>query len=160
MEGGFPCAPDDACRSSSPPSPRPPWSFGSDVVSTGADLGVVVTAPETFTPGTTAYAFVVVVNLGPDAAEGVSLDLIYSVGLNLVSTTGACTSWPCSVGTLGAGTLAAIAMRFDIPPSYTSSQIPALIFVSATATTPDPFPDNDGEDAVVPVTRKRTSNCS
>jgi uncharacterized repeat protein (TIGR01451 family) len=129
----------------------PVLAFGSDVVSTGADLGVVVTAPATFTPGTTAYAIVLVVNYGPDAAEGVSLELIYSVGLNLVSTTGACTSWPCSVGTLGAGTFAALTMRFDIPASYTSPQIPALIFVSAAATTPDPFPDNDGEDAVVPV---------
>src|SRR5262245_24551106 len=110
----------------------PALTADSDGVLPGADLGVTVTAPEVFTPGTTAYVVVLVVNFGPDVAQGVSLDLIAPVGLNLVSTTGPCTSWPCSVGTLAAGASAAVTMRFDIPSSYTVPT-PAVIFVSAMA---------------------------
>src|SRR5262245_40668513 len=128
----------------------PAHAVDSNGVLPGADIGVAVTAPEVFVPGTTAYAVVLVVNFGPEASDGVNLDLIFPVGLNLVSTTGPCTSWPCSVGTLGAGALAAITMRFEIPASYTVPD-PAVVFVMATATTPDPVEDNNGADAVVDV---------
>ena len=114
----------------------------------GADHAVGIAAPVTFTPGTTASVTAVVVNLGPEVSRGVTLSLVAPAGLNLVSTTGPCVSWPCVVGMMGAGAFDVVTLTFDIPPDYTAPD-PAVIRVTAEASTPDTEPGNNAANAVV-----------
>jgi uncharacterized repeat protein (TIGR01451 family) len=116
----------------------------------GADLAVGVAAPTQVTPPATVTATFVVVNLGPEEAAGVVLSLTSPPGFGAPTSSGACSAWPCSIGMLTAGQFVTVTVAFAVPSSYVAPD-PALVRVSATASTPDPSPTNDVAQASVAI---------
>jgi uncharacterized repeat protein (TIGR01451 family) len=117
----------------------------------GADLAVGAAAPSTVTPAATVSATFVVVNLGPEAAAGVTLSLSSPPGFGSPTTSGACTAWPCSIGTLAAGQFVTLTVTFTVPSSYVAPD-PAVVSLSASSSTPDPSPANDSVASSIAVT--------
>jgi large repetitive protein len=109
-----------------------------------ADLGVTKTGPASIVAGQPITYSMVVTNAGPSSAAGVTLADPTPAGLTFVSST--CGPFPCSLGTLAAGGVAAVSATYAVPPGY---QAPDVIVNTATvsASTSDPNPANNTASA-------------
>ena len=115
-------------------------------IGTFADLSVSKTGPVTAIAGTNITYTVTVLNAGPAAANAVSLTDPTPPGLTLVSVTGACTTLPCSLGSLANGETRTVLVTYFIPANYSLGNI-ILNTATVTTTSQDPLPDNNSASA-------------
>ena len=127
------------------PLPAFPVSVTTPVVST-ADLSVSKTGPVTAVAGTNVTYTVTVLNAGPGAANAVSLTDATPPGLTLVSVTGACTTLPCSLGTLADDETRTVSVTYSIPVNYSGGD-PIVNTATVTTTSEDTFPNNNSASA-------------
>ena len=143
-----------ATVSSTEPDASPGNNTSTATVGVGsesADIAVVKTGPVTAVPGSTVTWQITVRNLGPGSAQGVSLADPTPAGLAFVSAAAPCAGgFPCSLGTLAAGSSVTVAATFAVPGGYTSPN-PVLNTATVTSTTPDGNPANDTSTASTPL---------
>ena len=77
--------------------------------------------PVTATAGTNIIHTITVQNNGPSAATAVSLFDAVPPGLTLVSVTGACTSLPCSLGSMANDDTRTVSVTYAIPVNYSGA---------------------------------------
>jgi uncharacterized repeat protein (TIGR01451 family) len=125
------------------------WSdvFASDIAQ-AVDLAVTKTGPTSAQPGESIIFSVAATNIGTLPAETVVLDDSGPAGLIPGPVTGACASFPCSLGTLGVGVTRQVDVSYTIPTSYSS---PAPIVNVATASTTSPELDTANNIAYAQV---------
>ena len=121
------------------PLPSFPASVTTPVVS-AADLSVSKTGPVTAVAGTNVTYTVTVLNAGPGAANAVSLTDATPPGLTLVSVTGACTTLPCSLGTLADDETRTVSVTYAIPVNYSGAD-PIVNTATVTTTSEDTVPE-------------------
>jgi len=120
-------------------------SFGDAFVysvAIGADLVVTKTGPASAQPGEMVSFSIGLTNVGRLPAEGVVLDDSEPVGLVPGLATGACASFPCSLGTLEVGDARQVDVAYTIPVGY-SSPAPIVNVATASTLTPDIDPSNN-----------------
>jgi fibronectin-binding autotransporter adhesin len=129
---------------SSPVDPSSANDTGSSttVINTGADVSVSKSGPATANLGATVVYTITVNNAGPVAANDVTLDDPTPSRLTRVSVTGACTTFPCSLGTLAAGQSVVVTATYTINPGP-----PGLLTNSASVTTSSFDPDNSNDSS-------------
>ena len=121
-------------------------STASTVVSSRlAEFGITKTGPASVTPGNNIVYTVTILNEGPsDVGSSTVLDAT-PPGLTFVSNAGDCTTaYPCSFGTIVAGTTRTITSTYLVPPSYMS---PDPIVNTAEVVSGEADPDNSIESA-------------
>jgi uncharacterized repeat protein (TIGR01451 family) len=115
-----------------------------------ADLSISMAGPLSL-PGSGSeltYA-IVVTNLGPNAATGVTVQDLLPTGLSFVANSGDCaTLFPCTLGTVLPGQARTITARYTVSPVA-----PPVITNIATlsSTTPDPATANNRATATTPA---------
>ena len=114
----------------------------TDVAVGSADLAVSMTGPVTAAAGTNITYSITVQNAGPSAADDVSLFDAIPPGLTLVSVTGACTSLPCSLGSLPNDETRTASVTFAIPVNYSGAD-PIVNTASVTTRSEDTFQENN-----------------
>jgi uncharacterized repeat protein (TIGR01451 family) len=134
----------DPSNNVTPPTPPPAIGVGT------ADLSITKSGPYDLpgAGGELAYT-IVVTNLGPNAATGVTVQDPLPTGLTFVSTTGDCTTvFPCAFGTLLPGQAKTIMARYALSPSA-----PPVIANTAwvSSTTPDPGITNNSGTSMTPA---------
>jgi uncharacterized repeat protein (TIGR01451 family) len=91
-------------------------------------------------------------NAGPSDAADVSVTDTTPVGMTFVSNSGSCvTTFPCSLGTLTAGSVATITSKYSLSPGAAGV---VTNVASVAATTPDPDPTNNAAAATGTVIQK------
>jgi uncharacterized repeat protein (TIGR01451 family) len=117
-----------------------------------ADLLISKTGPTSVGPGGRLTYTIVVNNLGPFDAQGVSVADPTPAGLTFVSTSGDCvTAFPCALGTVPVGARRTIVATYTVA----GSRAPAAITntASVTSATADPSPANSSATAVTTIRR-------
>ena len=79
-------------------------------------------------------------NDGPSAATAVSLFDAVPPGLTQVSVTGACTSLPCSLGSMANDDTRTVSVTYAIPVNYSGAD-PIVNRASVTTAAEDMFPE-------------------
>jgi uncharacterized repeat protein (TIGR01451 family) len=121
------------------------------VAAGSADLALSNTGPASVTPGQTVAFTITVTNNGPSDAAGVSVADATPAGLSFLSNAGACVSaFPCSLGTIAAGTSRTITATYQVPSGYAGAN-PIVNTATVSAATADPAGANDTQAASVPV---------
>jgi uncharacterized repeat protein (TIGR01451 family) len=116
-----------------------------------ADLEITKTSPASVVPGTDLVYTIIVTNLGPSDATGVSVADVTPPGLSFVSTTGACTTaFPCALGAVPAGASRVITATFAVPSGYAGVN-PIVNATSVSAATSDPVAANNAATTTTPV---------
>jgi len=118
-------------------------------VNLSADLAIAKSGPGAVAPGQSVTYTIVVTNLGPSLAAGVSVNDPTPAGLAFVSTDCG-PSFPCSLGAMAAGETRTITTTFTVGAGYTATTVANLATVSAT--TPDPASGNNSWTASSAVT--------
>ncbi len=142
-----------ATISSTSGDPNPGNNSGSTTtaVTTSADLAITKTGPASAVPGTNLVYTVTVTNNGPSDAASVNIADPTPVGLTFVSNSGDCTTaYPCSLGTVAAGTTRTITSTYALPSSYAGPN-PIQNMATVSSTTPDPTNANNGATASTPL---------
>ncbi len=128
-----------------------------------ADLRVAktLTSPEIppatgANPGENVVYSIVVTNDGPNSATSVIVQDPTPSGLTFVSNTGSCTTaFPCSLGTINAGTSRTITSTYLVPAGYKPpNAIVNEVFVSSATTDPD-----DSDDYAYTISPVNGINC-
>ncbi len=128
-----------------PDGPGPLGPIIAQVVSPlapAADLTLTKSGPTTTTSNVNVTYTLVVTNIGPSDAAGVMLDDPTPAGLTLVSTTGGCAAFPCTLGALAAGQTRTISVTFNVPNGYTTPD-PIVNQASVSSLTLDPATANN-----------------
>ena len=116
-----------------------------------ADLTVVKTGPPSAAKGSTVTYQISVTNNGPDDAANVVLADTISAGLTFVSADVPCTGgFPCTIGTVNAGTTSTINATYSIPIGYAGAD-PTVNTVTVSSDTGDPVPGNNTSTVNVPI---------
>ncbi len=137
--------------SSTTPDPNGPnEATTTSPLTTSADLVIAKFGDALATPGTNAVFTITVRNDGPSDARDVTLNDPTPAGLTFVGASGACAAYPCSIGTLAAGTSITVVNTYAVPASYQSPD-PIANSATVTSTTADPNGPND-VTATVPLT--------
>ena len=123
------------------PLPAFPASVLTPVNRSPADVEVSMAGPVTATAGTDIIHTITVRNNGPATATAVSLLDAVPPGLTQVAVTGACTSLPCSLGTMANGDTRTVSVTYAIPVDYSGAD-PIVNRASVTAAE-DIFPNNN-----------------
>ena len=114
------------------------------------DVSVDKTGPPSAAVGSTVTYTLVASNAGPDAAADVVLDDPAPAGLTFASADGPCAGgFPCTLGTLDPGQTVTVHATYDIPASYTGSDITNTATV--TTTTDQTDTTNDSDDETTPI---------
>jgi uncharacterized repeat protein (TIGR01451 family) len=116
-----------------------------------ADVQVTKTGTASVTPGGTAAVYTITVtNAGPSVASGVTLTDPTPAGLVPAGVSGACTGFPCMLGSLAPGESRVVTAAFTVPAGYTG---PNSIVNTATvaSTSADPDTANNSATAVTSV---------
>jgi hypothetical protein len=100
-----------------------------------ADIALSVTGSKNFQKDTNVVCNLTVSNNGPSDARDVLLFATAPAGVTLASSSGPCTDFPCSLGTMAAGTHRSFTVSFRVSPSYTDSDL------KVTLNAAPPFPD-------------------
>jgi uncharacterized repeat protein (TIGR01451 family) len=124
------------------PTPDPDTSNNvanaSSTLSPSADLSITMNGPGQVVPGTDTTFTLTIVNLGPSAAQGVTVASITPPGVTfLVNSEDCATAFPCALGTLTVGELRVIRTSLRIPVDYASPD-PLVNTATVSALTPDP----------------------
>ena len=90
-------------------------------------------------------------NAGPSANENVLLEELVSQELTLVSLTGPCTAFPCSLGTLAAGATVSEQATYAVPAVYLPDTVITAARVSSS--TADPNESNNTSTTTATVDR-------
>jgi uncharacterized repeat protein (TIGR01451 family) len=107
-----------------------------------ADVQVSITHPAVVTSGELVTFAIQVTNPGPGSATSVDVTFPPVAGLRFTSNAGACTgSFPCALGTLGAGETRTIFSTFAVEERTGTGRVANIIEVSAAD--PDPVPLNN-----------------
>lgn len=106
----------------------------SIAVTTAADLAVTKTGPTSLPAGSNAVYTITVINNGPSTATSVTLTDPTPAGATFISASGACTSFPCALGTLANGASATVQATYSVNAGTTSINNVASV---ASSTTPD-----------------------
>jgi hypothetical protein len=117
-------------------------SSASGTVNVSADLAVSKSGP-TNNPGSSVTYSITVTNFGPSDAAAVTVTDPTSAGLTLVSVSGACSSFPCSLGTMTVGQVRTIQSQYNV---VTTSAFTNTATVSST--TNDPQSSNNSASVV------------
>jgi uncharacterized repeat protein (TIGR01451 family) len=100
-----------------------------------ADLQVTKSAAAPLVAGQPASYTITVKNIGPSDAAGVSVSDPAPLGLTFTSNSGACTSpFPCSLGTLAAGSTATITSSYSVAANAASVTNVATVSASTLDT--------------------------
>jgi len=110
------------------------------IIGIATDLSVTKSGPSSALPGSTIAYDVTVTNNGPSDATGVVLSDPTPARLTFVSATGACTSYPCTIGTLPTGQSASMHATYTVTAG---PQTTIVNTASVTSTTNDPITSND-----------------
>ena len=95
--------------------PTPAIATDIDPIELRADLSVTMTGPATVVAGDHITYTLTVHNAGASAAADVLLEELVPVELTFVSTTGPCSTFPCSLGTLPAGATISAQVTYAVP---------------------------------------------
>ncbi|MEM1332021.1 MAG: hypothetical protein AAGG08_01065, partial [Actinomycetota bacterium] len=147
--------PNNASVTSSTPDSDP--GDNSDVadpdVTASADLVTVKTLDSSpAVPGTRVTWTIEVGNNGPsDATDVVVADTVPAVltGVNVTSSQGACTAFPCDLGTIAPGGAATVTVSGDLPADTPVGTLTNT--ATTTSATPDPTTDGDQPTASDPI---------
>lgn len=133
---------NSATASSTTPDPVAGNNTGTNTsaISVSTDLQVVKTGPASATPGNNVVYTITVTNNGPATATGVNLTDPTPAGYTFVSATGACTSFPCAIGTMNVGQVSTTQVTYSVSPAATGF-VTNTATVSSTST--DPTPGNN-----------------
>jgi uncharacterized repeat protein (TIGR01451 family) len=112
-------------------------STASAVVGQSADVSVTKTGPATATANSNVTYTITVVNGGPSDASSVSLGDPTPSGATFISASGACSSFPCSLGTMTAGQSKTVTAIFKVGTGTTVNT------ATVTSGTPDPNSGNN-----------------
>ena len=115
------------------------------------DLAIGKLGPASVTAGGNVTYQILVRNNGPSDASGVTVSDPTPAGLTFVGSTGACTSFPCALGTLLAGQTAAITATFAVPAGYTTPN-PIVNTATVTTTATEVDSSNNSATATTAVT--------
>jgi uncharacterized repeat protein (TIGR01451 family) len=113
---------------------------GSVIVNALADIAVSKNGPSTASPGATITYTIDVKNFGPSDATGVVLNDPTPARLTFLSATGACTSFPCTIGLMPAGQISSVQATYKVqpgPPTATTNT------ATQSSSTTDPNTGND-----------------
>jgi uncharacterized repeat protein (TIGR01451 family) len=125
------------------------------VIAPTADMSVAKTGPATVAPGGTVTYTIVATNAGPLDATAVMVNDPTPAGLTFVGNTGDCiTPFPCSLGTMAAGTTRTIIASFTVPQS-TSVSGAISNTASVTTSTTDSVLANNTATATTQIKRAR-----
>ena len=124
------------------PVPGNNTAAASASVSDSADVSVTQNGTAAVLAGNNVSYTVTIVNAGPSDAAAVAVADATPSGLTLVGVTGDCTSLPCSLGTVAAGTSRSYVVTFTVPAGYAGSN-PISNVASASSSTNDPNLDNN-----------------
>jgi len=124
-----------------------------------ADIALSVTGSRNFQKDTNVVCNLTVSNNGPSDARDVLVFGTAPNGVTFASSTGACTNgFPCSLGTMAAGTTRSFSVSFHVSPSYTDSDL------KVTLNAAPPFYDSNTDNNAGSVTSHRgalgASGCS
>ncbi|HXI14272.1 MAG TPA: choice-of-anchor Q domain-containing protein [Thermoanaerobaculia bacterium] len=86
-----------------------------------ADVSIVKTGPTSVTAGQNVTYSIAVTNNGPSNASSVTVTDTPSANLTFVSASGACTAFPCTIASLGAGTTQTISAVFSVAANATGN---------------------------------------
>jgi uncharacterized repeat protein (TIGR01451 family) len=121
-------------------------------VGSSADVGVGKTGPAETRPGTAVTYTITVTNAGPSSAAGVTLDDPTPAGLVPVSVAGACSAFPCALGTLAANTVHTVTATYNVPVAYSGAE-PISNTATVTSSTSDPNVTNNAATATTALRR-------
>ena len=124
------------------PLPAFPASVTTPVNLSSADVAVSMAGPVTATAGTNIIHTITVRNDGPSAATTVSLFDAVPPGLTQVSVTGACSTLPCSLGSMANDETRTVSVTYAIPVNYSGAD-PIVNRASVTTASEDIFPNNN-----------------
>ncbi|MCU1231106.1 MAG: thrombospondin, partial [Acidobacteria bacterium] len=146
-----------ASVSSSAIDPQPTDNTASSTAPVGitADVSIAKSGPATAQPGTNITYAITVFNSGPGDATGVVVTDPLPARLTFVSAAGACTSFPCSIGSIPAGTNKFITATYNVTPGPNTT-ITNVATVSATST--DPNSANDSASKATAIGCHTTPN--
>ncbi len=111
-------------------------------LSPSADLRLSKVGAVTAVAGTNISYTLSLSNAGPSDARDVVLSDPTPVGLTLVSVTGDCTAFPCSLGIITSGSSKSAVVTYSIPSTYTTPD-PIQNRASVSSSTPDPSPTSN-----------------
>ncbi|MEA2569847.1 MAG: hypothetical protein QOI24_1848 [Acidobacteriota bacterium] len=129
---------NSASVSSSATDPQPTSNTASSTAAVGvtADVSIAKSGPATAQPNTNISYAITVFNSGPGDATGVVVTDPLPARLTFVSATGACTSFPCSIGSIPAGTNKFITATYNVTPGPNTT-VTNVATVNTTSTDPD-----------------------
>jgi uncharacterized repeat protein (TIGR01451 family) len=144
----------------------------SNTATASADIGVTLTGPASMplrqslaasarisapssSPSAVADAILTytlsVHNAGPSDAQNVSISAVIPAGLTLSSSSGPCTVFPCSLGTLKVGQIMAFNMSYSIAKTYPANSV--VMTIDASSDTTDPDTRNNSASVTTQLTR-------
>jgi conserved repeat domain len=112
-------------------------------------IQVTKTGPPTAFAGTNILYTITVGNAGPSNATAVVLNDPTPPGLTFVSATGACLSFPCTIGAMANGGTALVQATYAISPTASGS---ITNTATVTSTSTDPTPGNNTASTTMTVT--------
>lgn len=112
-----------------------------------AELSIVKSGPGVATTGTVEF-IIAITNNGPNAATGIVVSDPTPSGLSFVSSTGACTSFPCVLGTLAPQQSAVMQTKYFVLAAAGST---VTNTASVTSAETDPVPVNNTSSAAVVI---------
>ena len=121
-------------------------SSASATVAQSADVSVTKSGPASAQPNSNVSYMITVTNAGPSDASSVSLGDPTPSGATFVSASGACSSFPCSLGTMTAGQSKSVTAIFKIGTGTTVNT------ASVTSGTPDPNSGNNSASVTTTTT--------
>jgi len=129
------------------------WSVSNpDPTDQSADIALTVTGSKNYQKDTNVVCNVTVSNKGPSNARDVLLFASAPAGITFASSMGSsCTGFPCSLGTMAAGTTRSFTVSFHVSPSYTDSNL------RVTLNAAPPFSDPDVSNNAGTVSSQRGS---
>jgi len=115
-------------------------STTTTTVTASADVQVTKSGPANAPSGSQVDYAIAIKNNGPSTATNVVLSDPTPAGASLVSVTGACTSFPCTIPTLLSGQTVGVSAKYTVTAGSGGS---ITNTASVTATTPDPNTSNN-----------------
>jgi uncharacterized repeat protein (TIGR01451 family)/fimbrial isopeptide formation D2 family protein len=120
-----------------------------------ADMMIVKTGPPSAALGSTVTYHLAVTNNGPNDAANVIVDDPTPAGLVFDSATAPCQAgFPCSLGTVSAGSTVTIDVTFSVPVGYGGTDILNTATVSTDTTETDTT--NNSDDETTPIGAETT----
>lgn len=118
--------------------------------SPGAEIVLGAISPPSAVPGTTVISAFTVFNAGPEVADNAVLEVTPPPGFALAWVAGACSSLPCTLGSVQVSAGLVVALAFRIPSSLPAG--PAVLEARVQTSTGDPYPADNVTSTTVALT--------